>query len=572
MEVSNKIIFQEIEKFVKTNNPHAFSISDYEKRAQTMNRSIFDMLCEIDKIVDYDKLVEIFAEVSGLPVAPDITGDIITVNSGRYVKTANPDKTAAYFIWHPKAITSVERLSKDLGEKAPLQVFLVKRDVLRQYFIAAEMSEIKLEKNSETTRDDVLAIIGEAAKLGVTDIHIYPVFSMNVYRIAYRLYGELINSSTLTLQTGGAVIRVLMNWAKEFSPSLKVDEMRKPLDGKIDIPKTLLPILTSDLSLRLSIIWKADMKNADCVIRLLTRTNIGNENLEALGFLPEQTSMMETAAERSRGIILITGATGSGKSRTVNTILSKLSVKRNILTVEDPIEYLLPNGRQFQTLEWEGTGPEETHRVGFEEFARAFKRHDPDVIFFGEIRDKKTANLAFHLAKTGHLVCSTLHASRATMIAEILHDDFGIGLDTIADNLTLGVSQSLVKRLCHKCKRKVSFDQPPDWYSHLRYNNKDFELKRLLAGQDKIYTASQDGKCKACRKTFGVVTVSGYEGRIVLADVYEYMPKHFQDGKISAFAMTEKLEWEPGAKNILSDAVDKVLAGIIDVEAIRTLF
>ena len=282
-------------------------------------------------------------------------------------------------------------------------------------------------------------VLVPAVKMEATDIHIVPKETMGTYRIYFRVLGDLRHVMTLTLQRGNALTRTLLYWAKQFTPSISIDDNHRPQDGRIEVSKEEA---TVPLDLRLSFIPKPNMNDRDVVIRLLYKIEISDSTLHGLGFFPGHENLMKYMSLKNKGIILVTGPTGTGKSRTVNTILSKIDLSRNVYTVEDPVEYMLSNARQFQTFEYEGVD-DRRNVVDFGDFARAFKRHDPNVIFIGELRDEVTADTAFHLAKTGHLVFATLHASKAAIVPQLLYHDYNISIDEIADNLILATNQVL---------------------------------------------------------------------------------------------------------------------------------
>jgi type II secretory ATPase GspE/PulE/Tfp pilus assembly ATPase PilB-like protein len=190
------------------------------------------------------------------------------------------------------------------------------------------------------------------------------------------------------------------------------------------------------------------------------------------------------------------------------------------------------------------------------------------VIFIGELRDKVTAETAFHLCKTGHLVFATLHASKATMVPQMLYHDYGISIDEIADNLILATNQVLVKRLCPRCSSKKLFEQNPEWFSLLSYYNKDDALKKLQGHEIRVPASGGSATC-SCTIKFANSTIStGYSGRTVLAECVKFEPHMFEDNNISVMSMDKKTA---ASGNILDDAVEKILAGMVDVKALWRL-
>lgn len=545
-------INEAIEQRVREKTGRDFSFSALKERADRSKKPPFTVLCEIEKLITYKDLAEAFSEFSGIKMS-QTRGHVIEVSVNRFIRSNEGEKTCLY-VWHPSAVNTHRRGDED--------VYILPKDIFDK-ICTENISRQKTTVNRAADAQGLLMdIIGAAVKQQATDIHIYPALGHGVYWVYFRLLGDLVPYAHLTMEQGKSLCQVIGNRVKEFTPSFKSDEVRRPQDGRIEIDKKHFGVA---LDIRVSFIWKPDMKSPDICMRMLYKTNIGVETLEQLGFLKDHADKMRLAAQRSRGIILVTGGTGTGKSRTLNTLLSQVDSKRNILTVEDPVEYELPNGRQFQIFEWEDATTKEIARVGFQEFAVAFKRHDPDVIFIGELRDTETADAAFHLAKTGHLVLATLHASRATMIPEILHSDYGIPIDVIADNVVLGACQVLVKKLCDNCKTQAGLENIPEWMSALRFKGDRKSLKN-----SSIFFANKDDGCDLCtvQSDDGNVVSRGYAGRTLVAEVYEFTPDLFEDGQVAAYKMEQKLQ-EHG--NILTDGFEKVKAGIIEIDALRSL-
>lgn len=521
----------------------------YQKQAKSLGRGIYDVLCDIEKVMDYDELLDIFSEYSNIEKAYKVDGDVIRIDRLSIVTTK------AIYIWHFTSLRNHTQESK--------KVFLISKELFQNYVRVEKKDGEDVTRAAFSREWFVNTIVKPAIKVNATDVHMIPDYAANVYKIVFRVMGDMKNTYTLEKQQGTALASLLLYWAKEFTPSLDVGEIYRPQDGRIVLSREHTGI---SIDIRLSFIPQTNKSDVDIVMRLLYKVDMKYESLTNLGFSAIHTKMLNDVSERNRGIVLVTGATGSGKSRTINTVLSGIGNHRNILTAEDPIEYVLGNARQFQVFEWE-TADGTKNKVDFGGYAKAFKRHDPDVIFIGELRDKETVDAAFHLSKTGHLVFATLHASRATMVPEILINDYGVDINVVMDNLHLVVNQILVKKLCDKCKTEMVFEEIPVWISMLQY----YDSKTLLSQiKDTTgYVAGNNSGCHCVLKHNNTEISKGYSGRTVITECIGITPEMFADGNISVSSMDAKSYDAYG--NILSDAIDKLRQGIVDIQAFKRL-
>lgn len=273
------------------------------------------------------------------------------------------------------------------------------------------------------------AILGEAVKEGASDIHI-ETFERTL-SIRFRVDGVL----RPVLQPARKLAPLLVSRIKVMS-KLDIAEKRLPQDGRIS-----LRIGRKAIDVRVSTI--PSQYGERVVMRLLDKSNL-RPDIDKLGLIDEELAQLKGLIARPHGIILVTGPTGSGKSTTLYAILSALNGhERNILTVEDPIEY-----------ELEGVGQTQVNpRVDmtFARGLRAILRQDPDVVMIGEIRDSETAQIAVQASLTGHLVMSTLHTNSAAGAITRLRD-MGLEPFLIGSSLLGVIAQRLVRRLCPHCR------------------------------------------------------------------------------------------------------------------------
>ncbi|MEM9109400.1 MAG: ATPase, T2SS/T4P/T4SS family [Planctomycetota bacterium] len=309
----------------------------------------------------------------------------------------------------------------------------------------------------------------EAVKLGASDLHLQPYADRVVARM--RLDGVLFDLHTLPKRLQDeAVSRV------KVIGQMDIAEKRLPQDGRATVQ-----IGEKVIDLRISTVPASHGERA--VIRLLDKS--------AKLFTPEEIGMPPDVLERFRGLIrmehgliLLTGPTGSGKTTTLYAALQEIhSSERNVITLEDPIEYELPGVSQIQINNKKG--------MTFASGLRSVLRQDPDIMMVGEIRDRETAVMAIQSALTGHLVFSTLHTNdAASAVTRLL--DLGVEPYLVASSLLGVLAQRLVRRVCRSCGGEVPVSN---------------EVRRSLSlGTDDFLTYQQGGGCGACRG-------SGYKGR-----------------------------------------------------------
>lgn len=276
----------------------------------------------------------------------------------------------------------------------------------------------------------VQALLTQAVADGASDVHFEP--QENRLRVRFRIHGKLWE----TTQLPGTFAPSVANYIKALA-HMNMAEKRLPLDGsctfetgnrKYDLRISSLPVFYGE----------------KIVVRIL-----GNPlfvpQLERLGLLPAAQSLLVRELRRSAGLIVVAGATGTGKSTTLAAALAFLNDSaRNLVSIEDPIEYHLPGVNQVQVNEQSG--------LTFAKGLRSILRQDPDVIAVGEIRDRETAEIAIRAALTGHLVLSSMHANTAAEIP-LRFVEMGIAPYLVAASLTLVISQRLLRLLCPACKQ-----------------------------------------------------------------------------------------------------------------------
>ena len=371
-------------------------------------------------------------------------------------------------------------------------------------------------------------ILVDASKRGASDIHFDPL--TNHMKVRIRVDGALIDYAEIP----NTIKKNLITRIKIIS-GMNITESRLPQDGAIKA--TLQDV---DLDLRVSALPTSDGEKI--VIRILDYS-MSLSGLEHLGFSESNYKKVLQMISVPNGIILVTGATGSGKSTTVYSILQKLNREdTNIITVEDPIEMDIEGVNQVQANSEIG--------LSFATALRSILRQDPNVIMIGEIRDTETAKIAVRASITGHIVLSTVHTNNSLNTIERLLD-MEVERYLLASALTGIISQKLARRLCTKCRVLRQTNQ----------YEKDL-FKRVLGKQvNEIYTTEG---CEQCG--------NGYHGRIAVHEVL-LINQDIKDA-LSNNMPKEKLRelvYTSNVTTLLQDGLDKVVNGLTTVEEILKL-
>ncbi len=397
---------------------------------------------------------------------------------------------------------------------------------------AAAKAQAQAQPEAEAADDApiirlVNQIIDQAIEQGATDIHIEP--DETFFRVRYRIDGMLREVMSRPLELHAPTTSRI-----KIMASMDISERRLPQDGRIQIRDQ-----KRDVDLRIS--SAPTIFGEKIVCRILDKRRTITK-LENLGFHPEDLARFKEAIARPHGIILVTGPTGSGKTTTLTAALRELNVpEKNIVTIEDPVEYQIQGVNQVQINERAG--------LTFARGLRAFVRQDPDIIMVGEIRDSETAEIAVRSALTGHLVLSTLHTNDAVgSISRLL--DMGIEPFLIASTLIAVVAQRLARTLCPKCKIPIELPEgDPGRIS----------LKMMESGPVTVYEAPG---CSHCGGT-------GYRGRTAIFELFSVTPRLRQ--LIAGRAPAQDLSREAlrsGMRTLQEDGVWKALQGLTSLSEV----
>ncbi|MDE2664963.1 MAG: type IV-A pilus assembly ATPase PilB [Acidobacteriota bacterium] len=326
-------------------------------------------------------------------------------------------------------------------------------------------------------------ILSSALKQGASDIHIEPY--EQELRVRFRIDGLLSTVMTPPLSQKDAVTSRIKIMAK-----LDISEKRLPQDGRMKIRLTNEG-RAGDLDLRVSVL--PTLHGEKVVLRLLDRDRLMLD-MTQLGFEPDSLRRFESAILKPYGMVLVTGPTGSGKTSTLYSSITRLNrMETNILTAEDPVEFNLTGINQLQVKEQIG--------LTFATALRAFLRQDPNIVLVGEMRDLETAEIAIKAALTGHLVLSTLHTNDAASTV-IRLTNMGVEPFLVASSVHLICAQRLVRRICRQCRQAA---QPPV-ESLIEAGFSPSEAPAVLTYRGR--------GCDACNHT-------GYKGRVGLFEVME---------------------------------------------------
>lgn len=517
-------------------------LDSLREEGEGSRRPLQDLVVQ-HKIIDYPSLVQAFADYTQIPYIELDPRDILSETLNKIPERIARQYNAILFkidedgLQHlamddPDDVPALNFIQKQIGEN--LKVYIATHDnivsCLENYRgdVNEELNEvINIQREdkgdglsvteAEVAEDSPIAqtvnlLLEYAIRSKASDIHIEP--REEFVQIRYRIDGVLKEVNKLPRNVLGALvsrIKILSN--------LKIDERRVPQDGRFKINVT-----GKQYALRVSSLPISDGEKI--VMRILDESNQAVTLVE-LGYWGKSLTVIESAMTEPDGMILVTGPTGSGKSTSLFSVLTRLNTPDvNISTIEDPVEYKIPGVNQTQTNAKAG--------MTFASGLRALLRQDPNIIMVGEIRDGETANLGVQAALTGHLVFSTLHTNNAaTTLPRLL--DMGIEPFLIASTVKAVIGQRLVRRLCMTCRKSV---QPSteeqaaiiklfnlhDGQTFSRIHDLEAQAASESVGGDTpigttksaittIWKASSEG-CEECNNT-------GYKGRIGIYEVLD---------------------------------------------------
>jgi type II secretory ATPase GspE/PulE/Tfp pilus assembly ATPase PilB-like protein len=392
------------------------------------------------------------------------------------------------------------------------------------------------EEESITGEDDAAVIqlvqdfLEKSQSMRASDIHLEPVH--DGFRVRFRVDGELEQYKMLPLSLHGAIVSRL----KIMTETMSIDEKRVPQDGRIQC-------LIKDKPLDLRVSTIPTSQGESIVMRLLDQSTL-SITLPDLGFMSDDQEYFRGLIKMADGIILVTGPTGSGKTTTLYACLSEINNEsRKIITVEDPIEYVMPGVNQVHVKSEIG--------MTFARALRSILRQAPNVIMIGEIRDLETAGIAINASLTGHLVLSTLHTNDApSAIARLI--DIGVKPFLVSSAVRAVMAQRLCRKLC-TCKEPTNLSEA------------EMTALRLDPEQLADATIYKPKGCDRCRFT-------GYRGRLGIFEIFKVddemrgMINHMGEGEdrseqVSTVQLRKRAR-EQGMRTLREDGFQKVFAGL----------
>ncbi|MGD9906617.1 MAG: type IV-A pilus assembly ATPase PilB [Vicinamibacterales bacterium] len=377
----------------------------------------------------------------------------------------------------------------------------------------------------------VNVILMSAISKGASDIHIEPY--EKEYRVRYRIDGLLYNVMSPSLKMRDAITSRIKIMAK-----LDIAEKRLPQDGRIKI-RFSDSGQQRDIDFRVSCL--PTLFGEKIVMRLLDRTKLMLD-MTKLGFEAESLTKLETQISKPWGMVLVTGPTGSGKTNTLYSSISRINTPdTNIMTAEDPVEFNLVGVNQVQVRESIG--------LNFAAALRSFLRQDPNIILVGEIRDFETAEIAVKAALTGHLVLSTLHTNDAPSTINRLMN-MGIEPFLVASSLNLVCAQRLVRRICTACK----IDDPVPAAALVNVGFTPDLAETVVPKKGK--------GCEKCNRT-------GYKGRVGLYEVMEITEELRELILVGASALElRRKAIEEGMITLRGSGLRKISEGVTTMEEV----
>ncbi|OGE71653.1 hypothetical protein A3H40_01435 [Candidatus Daviesbacteria bacterium RIFCSPLOWO2_02_FULL_38_15] len=449
------------------------------------------------------QIIQFIEKRSGMRVKPFLAleSDILKAISDQYAQNLTTDVTSAL-----KEVQSVEP--------------------------AKEQSE-GLEVIWEAPVTNIVnQLLEYAVKARASDIHIEP--EEDRIRIRYRIDGILQEKILLPRGVHGALVSRI-----KILAVLKIDEKRLPQDGRFTFTYD-----SHEVDLRISVI--PTVFGEKVVMRLLPKSTVAPTLLE-LGLRGTSFKALEGQLLRTHGIILLCGPTGSGKTTTLYSILTKVSTtKVNVVTVEDPVEYQISGVNQVQVNP--GVG------LTFASALRSFLRQDPNIIMVGEVRDTETAELAIQAALTGHQVFSTVHTNSASGAAPRLLD-MGVEPFLLTSALNTTVGQRVVRKTCPHCK--IQFSPPPEVLEGIKQ-----VLGKIISSQSGISKFYKGTGCNFCNHTGYLGRIGIFEVLVITDQINKLILEHASSNAI------EKVAAESGMITMKQDGYLKVLEGVTTLEEV----
>ena len=541
----------------KTGTVDPVALQDYLEQNSSDPRRIDELILGCPSLTE-EKVLMLFSEAMDVPYLSDIRSKDVPSDfinkvpanyaQNRYFIGIRPEKQdyVTLALGLPLDIDSVDNVSKLMGCSVR-PAFASKTNITAAIDVAYEQKSSVMEEVAEeldaqnldqlvdevASSDDLLDVVNRppvirlvndilfrALQLRASDIHIHPYETK--IQIRYRIDGILYDVLSLNRN----VLALIVSRIKVMA-GMDIAERRMPQDGR-----TSVRLGQREIDLRVSTVPTSYGERS--VLRILDKSS-GIFNLEELGMWKDNLGHFDKLLKRSHGVVFVTGPTGSGKSTTLYASLSRIdSTQKNIMTIEDPIEYQLEGISQMQVATKKG--------MTFITALRHVLRQDPDVIMVGEVRDQETARMAIQSSLTGHLVFSTLHTNdSAGTISRLL--DLGVEPYLVSSSVIAVLAQRLVRKICPDCKEA--------------YKPSVHELRDLgVADSDANEAVFYHGK--GCEKCFD----TGYRGRL---GIYELllMTDEVRDMvyKQESAGLIKKHAIDSGMFTLRMDGARKVLAG-----------